>query len=100
RERAERTQAVGRQRVGREEADDIDRRVLADPRAVLGKRVRDVEEMLATADEHRAALIAGGPQQEGVETLVRGACRADVEDRERERAPEEVVAGEVFAADD
>ncbi len=60
RERAERLDAVGRQRDRREVADDLDRRVRR-----VRERVRDVADVFAAADEHGAALIAGGPQQRG-----------------------------------
>ncbi len=95
RKRAERAQAVVGQRLGREEADDVDRCVWH-----VGERVRDVDDVLAAADQHGASLVAGGSQQQSGDALVDRAKRSDVEDRERERAPEQVVAREVFAADD
>ena len=95
RQRAERAQAVVRQRLGREEADDVDRRVRH-----VGERVRDIDDVLAAADQHGTSLVAGGSQQQPRNALIDRAKRRDVEDRERERAPEQVIAGEVFAADD
>ena len=92
---AQRTQAVSGQWVGREETDDLDRRVRRIP-----ERVGDVADVPAAAHEHRAALVAGRSQQDRRDPLIRRARRGDVEDGERQRAPEEVVAGEVFAADD
>ncbi len=60
----------------------------------------DVADLAAAADDQRAALVAGGVQEHRGDPLVRGSRGGDVEDREGERAPEQVVAGEVFAADD
>ena len=65
----------------------------------VAERVRHVDDLLARADEHRAAPVAGGTQDDGREALVEGARGSDVQARERQRAPEDVVAGEVFAVD-
>ena len=51
---------VGGKRDGREEADDLDRRVRS-----VAERVGDVADVLAAADDHGSALVAGGAQQDG-----------------------------------
>ena len=61
----ERAQAVVRPRRERDEADHLDRRV-----HLVGQRVRDVLDVLARADEHRAAAVAGGAQQHAGDPLV------------------------------
>jgi hypothetical protein len=94
-ERTEAAHPVGRQRRGRDEAHDFDRRM-----GSIGERVGDVVDVLARADEHRAALIAGGAQDGACGALVDIAQRGHVQERERERAVEEVVAGEAFPAHD
>ena len=64
-ERPQRAQAVGRQRLRREEADDLDRRVRG-----VAQRMGDVADVFAGADEHRAAPIAGGAQDHPGQPLV------------------------------
>ena len=84
---AERAQAVVGPRRERDEADHLDRRV-----DLVDERVGDVLDVLAGADEHRAAAVAGGAQEHAGDLLVDPAQRADVGDREHERAVEDVVA--------
>ncbi len=93
-EPSERRPLAGKRLRG-EEADDLDRHVRD-----VRERVGDVDDVGAAADQHRASLVAGGAQQHRGHPLEGGARRGDVEDRKRKRAPEQVVAGEVFAADD
>ena len=54
----ERAQAVVGPRRERDEADHLDRRV-----HLVDERVRDVLDVLARADQQRAAAVAGGAQQ-------------------------------------
>ena len=67
------------------------------PRA---QRVRHVLDVLAGAHEHRPALVARRAQQPPGRALVGEAERRHVGDGEEQRAVEDVVAGEVPAADD
>ena len=94
-QRSQRTQAVLGQRRRREKADDLDGRVLG-----VHQRVGDIADVLARPHEHCTPAVARGAQQRAGEPLVARPQHGDVEQREGERAVEEVVAGEVFAVDD
>ncbi len=61
---------------------------------------RHLGDLPAATDEHRAALVAGGPHHLVGDAVVGGPGGRHVDDREQQRAPEQVVAGEVLAADD
>ena len=95
-QRPERAQAVVGPRRQRDEADDLDRAV---PARGL-QRVGDGLDLLAGADEDRAALVAGGAEQRARALLVGKARGRHVGDREEERAVEDVVAGELLTVDD
>ena len=92
---AQRDQPVVGPRLQRHEADDVD--VVP---AARGQRVRHVLDVLAGAHQHRAALVARRAQQEPRRALVGEAERRHVGDGEEERPVEDVVAGELLAADD
>ena len=94
-QRPKRSKPVGGKRVGREEPDDLDRRM-----GVVAERVSDVANVLAGPYEHRAAAVAGGAQQRAGRPLVGRAQHRHVQQGEGQGAVEEVVAGEVFAVDD
>ena len=87
-----------RARRARDEADDLDRRAAGAAASAL----RDGLDVRAGADEHRAAAVAGGAQQQARDPLVDLAEGGDVDEREEERAVEDVVGGVelVRAADD
>ena len=90
---AERAQPVVRPRRQRDVADDSTRR------GRVGERMRDRFDVLARADQHRAAPVAGGAQQQaGDASWCSQRSADDVDDREEQRAVEDVVAGEVLAA--
>ena len=93
-ERAQRRQAVVGPRVQRHEADD---RVRV---AAAIERVGDRLDVLAGADEHGAALVAGATQHPAARPLVDEPQRADVGDREQQRAVEDVEALELVVVDD
>ena len=95
RERAKRAKAIRGQLRRGEKPDDLDRRVLG-----VGERVGDVPDVLARADEHRAAAVAGGAQQRPRQPLVEPAQRGHVQKRKSQRPPEDVEAREVFPAHD
>ena len=64
------------------------------------ERVRDVLDVVAGADQQRAPAVARGAQQHAGDLLVGPADRADVDDREEQRAVEDVVARVLLAVDD
>ncbi len=92
---AERAQPVVGPRRQRHEADHLDRRV-----HLVLERVRDVLDVLARADEHGAAAVAGQSQQDAGDLLVAPPQRADEADPERQRAVEDVVARVLLAVDE
>ena len=79
----------------RDEADDVDRRVRG-----VAQRVADGLDVLAAADEHRAALVARRAQEPAGRLLVAEAQQRDVDDGEEQRAVEDVERGELVAAGD
>ena len=90
---AERAQPVLGARLQREVADEVD----AGPRAA-GQRVRNRLDVLARADQHGAAPVAGLREDPPGHPQVQRAQRADVDRGEEQRAVEDVVAREVVAA--
>ncbi len=92
---AERAQAVVGARRQRDVADEVHLAPVA-----AAERMRDLVDVLAAADEQRAARVAGLPQQPAGHLGVDPAEARDVDDPEAERGVEDVVAAELLAAED
>ena len=66
-QRSQRAQSICRQRPGREEAHDFDRRVLR-----VAQRMRHVADVGTRSHEHGAPAVAGGAQQDPGQPLIAG----------------------------